>query len=84
MQIGSAIGLAALVSLGAGHAVVLRHAGLDRITAAAQGYALSFAIAAGVTGFGALLGFLGITRPIPARPAEPEVGTVREPVQLER
>jgi len=84
MQIGSAIGLAALVSLGASHAAVLQHAGLDRVTAAAQGYALSFAIAAGVTGFGALLGFLGMTRPIRARPAESEVGTVREPVQLER
>ncbi len=34
MQIGSAIGLAALVSLGASHAALLQHAGLDRITAA--------------------------------------------------
>jgi hypothetical protein len=62
MQIGSAIGLAALVSLGASHATVLEHAGVDPLTAAAHGYALSFAVAAGVTGFGALLGFLGITR----------------------
>jgi hypothetical protein len=36
-----------------------------------------------VTGFGALLGFLGITRPIPARPAEPEVRTLREPAEQE-
>jgi hypothetical protein len=83
MQIGGAIGLAALVSLGASHAAVLQHAGLDRITAAAHGYALSFAIAAGVTDFGALLGFLGITRPIPARPTEPEVRTLREPAEQE-
>ena len=80
MQIGSAIGLAALVSLGASHAAVLQHAGLDRITAAAQGYALSFAIAAGVTGLGALLGFFGITRSIPARPSEPEVGPCGNPL----
>jgi len=67
MQIGSAIGLAALVSLGTSHAAALQHAGLDRITAAAHGYALSFAVAAGVTGFGAVLGFFGI-RPVgPAR-----------------
>jgi EmrB/QacA subfamily drug resistance transporter len=75
MQIGSAIGLAALVSLGASHAAALQRAGLDPVTAAAHGYALSFAVAAGVTAFGALLGFLAITRPgAPARPtAEPEV-----------
>ena len=69
MQIGSAIGLAALVSLGASHAAVLQRAGLDPLTAAAHGYALSFAVAAGGTGFGALLGFFGITRRTPAGPA---------------
>ena len=83
-QIGSAIGLAALVSLGASHAAVLEDAGLDPMTADARGYALSFAIAAGVTGAGALLGFFGITRRIPARPDEPDVRAVREPVELER
>ncbi|HEX4091735.1 MAG TPA: MFS transporter [Trebonia sp.] len=78
MQIGSAIGLAALVSLGASHAAVLKHAGLDRLTAAADGYALSFAVAAGVTAFGALLGFFGITRP-PAAPApEPHASPAPE------
>jgi MFS family permease len=60
MQIGSAIGLAALVSLGAGHAAVLRHSGTDPMTAITHGYAFSFSIAAGVTAFGALLGFVGI------------------------
>jgi len=69
MQIGSAIGLAALVSLGASHAAALQQAGLDHLTAAAHGYALSFAVAAGVTAFGALLGLFGITRPIAARPS---------------
>lgn len=69
MQIGSAIGLAALVSLGASHAAVLQHAGVAPLTAAAHGYALSFAVAAGVTAFGALLGFLGITRRTPSVPA---------------
>ena len=91
MQIGSALGLAALVSLGAGHAAGLQHAGLDPASAAASGYALSFAVAAGVTGFGALLGFLGI-RPVAAKPgtgqpvappaavgtAEPSVAGARE------
>jgi EmrB/QacA subfamily drug resistance transporter len=65
MQIGSALGLAALVSLGTGHATALRHAGADPLTATAHGYAFSFAIAAGVTAFGALLGFAGI-HPTPA------------------
>jgi MFS family permease len=41
------------------------------------------AVAAGVTGFGALLGLFGITRPIPARPAEPENRTLREPAEQE-
>ncbi|MEE1664072.1 MFS transporter [Streptomyces sp. WAC07094] len=63
MQIGSAIGLAALVSLGAGHAAVLRHSGTDPMTATTHGYAFSFSIAAGVTAFGALLGFVGIRSP---------------------
>ncbi|WP_234532062.1 MFS transporter [Streptomyces shenzhenensis] len=71
MQVGSAIGLAALVSLGTGHAAVLQRAGADPATAAAHGYAFSFTIAAGVTAFGAFLGFLGI-RPTPA-----ETPTVR-------
>jgi EmrB/QacA subfamily drug resistance transporter len=70
MQIGSALGLAALVSLGATHAAGLEHAGLDPVSAAASGYALSFAVAAGVTGFGALLGFLGI-RPVVAGKGAP-------------
>ncbi|GGN34200.1 hypothetical protein [Streptomyces fuscichromogenes] len=65
MQIGSAIGLAALVSLGTDHAAALQHAGADPMTAAAHGDAFSFAIAAGVTAFGAFLGFVGI-RPAPA------------------
>jgi hypothetical protein len=77
MQIGSAIGLAALVSLGTSHATVLQHAGVDPLTATASGYALSFAIAAGVTGFGALLGFLGI-RPVAAHPTASEVPAVPE------
>ena len=72
MQIGSAIGLAALVSLGTSHAAVLARTGLDPVTAAAHGYALSLAVAAGVTGFGALLGFFGI-RPAAARTAQPPV-----------
>jgi EmrB/QacA subfamily drug resistance transporter len=62
MQIGSAIGLAALVSVGTSHADVLRLAGVDPMTATARGYAFSFAVAAGLTAFGALLGFLGIHR----------------------
>ncbi|WP_327420139.1 MFS transporter [Streptomyces sp. NBC_01230] len=62
MQIGSAIGLAALVSLGTSHATVLQHANVDPATATARGYAFSFAIAAGVTAFGALVGFLGMHR----------------------
>lgn len=60
MQIGSAIGLAALVSMGTSHATVLQHAGVAPMTATARGYALSFAIAAGLTAFGAVVGFLGI------------------------
>jgi hypothetical protein len=44
---------------------------VDPRTAAAHGYALSFAVAAGLTAVGALLGFLGITRPKPAKPAKP-------------
>jgi hypothetical protein len=78
VQIGSAIGLAALVSLGASHAAALKRAGLDPVTAAAHGYALSFAVAVGVTAFGALLGFFGTTRPrTAARPAaEPEAQPV--------
>jgi MFS family permease len=80
MQIGSAIGLAALVSLGTSHAAALSRAGLDPLAAAAHGYAVSFAVAAGVTGFGALLGFFGI-RPIAARPAGPKAGEAREPVE---
>lgn len=60
MQIGSALGLAALVSLGTSHATALQHAGADAMTAATHGYAFSFAIAAGVTAFGAVLGFVGI------------------------
>jgi EmrB/QacA subfamily drug resistance transporter len=75
MQIGSAIGLAALVSLGTSHATALQHAGLDPIAATASGYALSFGVAAGVTSFGALLGFLGI-HPIAAHPTAPEIRTV--------
>ncbi|MFD3452003.1 MFS transporter [Streptomyces sp. NPDC058691] len=62
MQIGSALGLAALVSVGTSHATVLRHAGIDPMTATVRGYALSFAIAACLTAFGAVLGFLGIHR----------------------
>ena len=34
----------------------------DPATATARGYAFSFAIAAGVTAFGALVGFLGMHR----------------------
>jgi EmrB/QacA subfamily drug resistance transporter len=81
MQIGSAIGLAALVSLGTSHAAVLARAGQGPLTAAAHGYALSFAVAAGVTGFGALLGFFGIRR-AGARPASPKVQTAPEPAEL--
>jgi EmrB/QacA subfamily drug resistance transporter len=72
MQIGSALGLAALVSLGTSHATALEHAGADPLSATAHGYAFSFAVAAGVTAFGALLGFVGIhrapaeTRSVPA------------------
>jgi ribose 5-phosphate isomerase RpiB len=83
MQIGSAVGLAALVSLGTGHTDVLRHAGVDQATAAAHGYALSFAVVACVTGFGALLALVGI-RPIAAAPAVPETRTVREATLVER
>ena len=36
------------------------------VAAAAHGYALSFAVAAGVTAVGAVVGFLGIARPVPA------------------
>jgi hypothetical protein len=71
MQIGSAIGLAALVSLGTGHADALRRAGADQLSATTHGYAFSFAVAAGVTAFGALLGFVGI-RPTP--PAQAPTG----------
>ncbi|MFF7191607.1 MFS transporter [Streptomyces sp. NPDC008222] len=60
MQIGSALGLAALVSLGTSHAAALQHAGADSMTATTHGYAFSFTIAAGVTAFGAVLGFVGI------------------------
>ncbi|MEU6341731.1 MFS transporter [Streptomyces sp. NPDC046977] len=62
MQIGSALGLAALVSVGTSHAAALRHAGLDPATATVRGYALSFAVAACLTAFGAVLGLLGIRR----------------------
>lgn len=72
MQIGSAIGLAALVSMGTSHATVLQHAGVDPMTATARGYAFSFAVAAGVTAVGALVGFLGIHR------SAAEVREVRE------
>jgi hypothetical protein len=71
MQIGSAIGLAALVSLGTGHAAVLRRAGADPLIATTHGYAFSFAIAAGLTAFGAFLGFAGI------HPTPTETPTVR-------
>lgn len=71
MQIGSAIGLAALVSLGTSHAAVLQQAGADPATATTHGYAFSFTVAAGVTAFGALLGFAGI------RPVVAEARTVR-------
>ncbi|MGW3247892.1 MFS transporter [Streptomyces sp. NPDC001070] len=74
MQIGSAIGLAALVSVGTSHAAVLRHAGADPVTATVRGYALSFGIAAALTAFGALLGFTGIRTPAAEAP------TVREKV----
>jgi hypothetical protein len=37
---------------------------------------------AGVTGFGAVLGFFGIS-PVAARPTEPEVRAVREPAEVE-
>jgi hypothetical protein len=82
MQIGSAIGLAALVSLGTSHATVLEHAGIGALTATASGYALSFSVAAGVTGFGALLAFLGIRQvATTGRPKAPEAQTAaREPV----
>lgn len=76
MQIGSAIGLAALVSLGAAHTAALRQAGVDATTATAHGFGFGFAIAAGVTAFGALLGFLGI-RPVPAPSTVPS-GANRE------
>ncbi|MDX3077617.1 MFS transporter [Streptomyces sp. MI02-7b] len=71
MQIGSALGLAALVSVGTSHATVLRHAGMDAMTATVRGYALSFAIAACLTAFGAVLGFLGIHRTVAEVPAVP-------------
>ncbi|MFJ4845522.1 MULTISPECIES: MFS transporter [unclassified Streptomyces] len=76
MQIGSALGLAALVSVGTSHATALRHAGLDPATATVRGYALSFAVAACLTAFGAVLGFLGIRRTAAEAPAVP-----REPRQ---
>ena len=79
MQIGSAIGLAALVSLGTSHATVLEQAGASQTNAAASGYALSFAVAAVVTGFGAVLGFLGI-RPITAAPKAPEPRVKQEQI----
>lgn len=78
MQIGSALGLAALVSIGTSHATVLRHAGLDPMTATVRGYALSFAIAACLTAFGAVLGFFGIHRTVAEAPAVPR--TSRQPV----
>jgi len=84
MPIGSAIGLAALVSLGASHAAVLQRAGVDPLAAAPHGYALSFAVAAGVTAVGALLGLFGITRRIAARPAEPEARPAGRPESLVR
>jgi EmrB/QacA subfamily drug resistance transporter len=82
MQIGSAIGLAALVSLGTSHALALQHAGASAPGAAASGYALSFAVAAGVTGFGALLGLLGI-RPVPAAAPRPAPDPAAAPQRLE-
>lgn len=82
MQIGSAIGLAALVSLGTSHSDALRHSGVDPTTAAAHGYALSFTVAACVTGFGALLALAGI-RPTTAAPAVSEVRPVREETLVE-
>jgi hypothetical protein len=70
---GSAIGLAALVSIGTSHATALEHAGADPMSAVAHGYAFSFAVAAGLTAFGALLAFLGsllcgdlTVKPLPA------------------
>ncbi|MEU0038335.1 MFS transporter [Streptomyces sp. NPDC006333] len=72
MQIGSALGLAALVSMGTSHAAGLQHAGVDPVTATARGYAFSFTVAAGLTALGALVGFLGI------QPAAAEAGTARE------
>ena len=42
------------------------------MTATARGFAFSFAIAAAVTAFGALLGFFGI------HPTSAKVGNVRE------
>lgn len=82
MQIGSALGLAALVSLGASHATALRGAGMSPSDASAHGYALSFAIAAGVTAFGSLVGFLGMRTKAPRQapmpqPAEPVGSAVR-------
>ena len=80
MQVGSALGLAALVSLGASHAAVLARAGIAPTTAATSGYALSFAVAAGVTGFGALLGLLGI-HPVAGQPPAPEARRSHAPAQ---
>jgi EmrB/QacA subfamily drug resistance transporter len=79
MQIGSAIGLAALASLGTSHAEALLHAGVDPTTAAARGYALSFAVAACVTAVGAALGMFGIRRSV-AVPIAPAPSTATLPV----
>ena len=67
--------------MGASHAAALRSAGVEPVDASADGYALSFAIAAGVTAFGALVGFFGIRAGAPqqlapaTRQGEPVGGT---------
>ncbi|WP_069760114.1 hypothetical protein [Streptomyces sp. LUP47B] len=66
LQIGSAIGLAAPVSVGTSHATSLWHAGIDATTAIAARYVLSFAVAAGVRAFGAGSGSSASTRPTAA------------------
>jgi hypothetical protein len=58
----------------------LSSAGVSPSDASADGYALSFAIAAGVTAFGALVGFFGIRDGAPQQPVPAPATRQGEPV----
>ena len=73
-QVGSAVGLAALVSLAVDRTSGLLATGTDPAAAATRGFALTFTVAAVVLAAGALVALVGLTRVRPQRPAEVPAG----------